>query len=53
MRILRITVQGLPLFKKELDISFFAQQRVDEDDDQADRQGGGSEADAGQIRDVQ
>lgn len=32
MKILRITVQGLPLFKKELDIAFYAQQRVSEDD---------------------
>lgn len=32
MRILRITVEGLPLFKEKLDLSFFAQQRVAEDD---------------------
>lgn len=32
MKILRITAQGLPLFKQELDIIFYAQQRVDEDD---------------------
>ena len=32
MKVLRITAQGLPLFKEELDISFFAQQRVEEDD---------------------
>ena len=32
MKILRITAQGLPLFKKELDILFYAQQRVDETD---------------------
>lgn len=32
MKVLRITTQGLPLFKEELDISFFAQQRVEEDD---------------------
>lgn len=32
MRVLRITAQGLPLFKEELDISFFAQQRVSDDD---------------------
>lgn len=32
MKILRITVQGLPLFKQELDIIFYAQQRVAEDD---------------------
>jgi predicted ATP-dependent endonuclease of OLD family len=32
MKILRITAQGLPLFKQELDILFYAQQRVCEDD---------------------
>lgn len=32
MKILRIIVQGLPLFKQELDIAFYAQQRVSEDD---------------------
>lgn len=32
MRILRITAKGLQLFKEELDISFFAQQRVADDD---------------------
>lgn len=32
MKILRITTQGLPLFKKDLDIFFYAQQRVGEDD---------------------
>ena len=32
MKILRITAQGLPLFKEDLDICFFAQQRVSEDD---------------------
>ena len=32
MKILRITVQGLPLFKQELEIAFYAQQRVSEDD---------------------
>lgn len=32
MKIFRITAQGLPLFKEELDISFFAQQRVADDD---------------------
>lgn len=32
MKLLRITAQGLPLFKQELDISFFAQQRVADDD---------------------
>lgn len=32
MKILRITAQGLPLFKEGLDICFYAQQRVSEDD---------------------
>lgn len=32
MKILRITVNGLPLFKKELDLVFYTQQRVNEDD---------------------
>ena len=32
MKILRITVNGLPLFKKELDLLFYTQQRVSEDD---------------------
>lgn len=32
MKILKITAQGLPLFKQELDISFFAQQRIADDD---------------------
>lgn len=32
MKILRITAQGLPLFKQDLDIVFYAQQRVSEDD---------------------
>lgn len=32
MKILRITAQGLPLFKEDLDISFHTQQRVSEDD---------------------
>ena len=32
MKILRITAQGLPLFKQDLDIAFYAQQRVAEDD---------------------
>ncbi len=32
MKILKITATGLPLFKEELNISFFAQQRVAEDD---------------------
>ncbi|MBQ8803929.1 MAG: ATP-binding protein [Tyzzerella sp.] len=32
MKVLRITAKGLPLFKEELDVSFYAQQRVAEDD---------------------
>ena len=32
MKILRITAQGLLLFKEDLDICFYAQQRVSEDD---------------------
>jgi AAA15 family ATPase/GTPase len=32
MKILRITAQGLPLFKEDLDICFYAQQHVSEDD---------------------
>ncbi len=32
MKILRITANGLPLFKKELDICFYTQQRVCEED---------------------
>ena len=32
MKILRITAKGLPLFKQELNITFYAQQRVSEDD---------------------
>lgn len=32
MKILRITAQGLPLFKQELDLVFYTQQRVGEDD---------------------
>ena len=32
MKILRITAQELPLFKEDLDICFYAQQRVSEDD---------------------
>ena len=32
MKMLRITAQGLPLFKQDLDIAFYAQQRVSEDD---------------------
>lgn len=32
MKILRITAEGLPLFKDELDIRFYTQQRVSEED---------------------
>ena len=32
MKILRITVQGLPLFKEELDICFYTKQRVSDID---------------------
>lgn len=32
MKILRINIQGLPLFKQELDILFYAQQRVNDED---------------------
>lgn len=32
MKILRITAQGLPLFKENLDVCFYTQQRVSEDD---------------------
>ena len=32
MKILRIIAQGLPLFKKDLDICFYTQQRVCEED---------------------
>ena len=32
MKILRIQAQGLPLFKEPLDLYFYAQQRVNEDD---------------------
>ena len=32
MKILRITAQGLPLFKTDLDICFYTQQRVCEED---------------------
>lgn len=32
MKILRITAQGLPLFKEDLDLCFYTQQRVSEDD---------------------
>lgn len=31
MKLLRITAEGLPLFKEKLDLSFFAQQRVSEE----------------------
>ena len=30
MKLLRITAEGLPLFKEKLDICFYAQQRVAE-----------------------
>lgn len=32
MKLLRVTAEGLPLFKENLDLSFYAQQRVSEDD---------------------
>lgn len=32
MKLIRITASGLPLFKKELDLTFYAQQRVREED---------------------
>lgn len=32
MKILRITAKGLPLFKEDLDICFYTQQRVSEED---------------------
>lgn len=32
MKILRITAKGFPLFKEDLDICFYTQQRVSEDD---------------------
>lgn len=32
MKILRINIQGLPLFKQELDILFYARQRVNDED---------------------
>ena len=28
MKLLRVTAQGLPLFKEKLDLPFYAQQRV-------------------------
>lgn len=31
MKLLRITAEGLPLFKERLDLTFYAQQRVEED----------------------
>ena len=31
MKLLRITADGLPLFKEKLDICFYAQQRVSEE----------------------
>ena len=31
MKLLKITADGLPLFKEKLDICFYAQQRVSED----------------------
>ena len=35
MKLIRITASGLPLFKEELDLSFYAQQRVHEEDKNA------------------
>ena len=32
MKLLRVTAQGLPLFKEKLDLPFYAQQRVAEED---------------------
>lgn len=32
MKLLKITAEGLPLFKEKLDLTFYAQQRVNEDD---------------------
>ena len=32
MKLIRITANGLPLFKEELDLTFYAQQRVYEED---------------------
>ena len=32
MKLLRITAEGLPLFKEKLDLNFYAQQRVAEED---------------------
>ena len=31
MKLLRITAEGLPLFKEKLDLNFYAQQRVSEE----------------------
>ena len=31
MKLLRVTVEGLPLFKEKLDLTFFAQQRVSDE----------------------
>ena len=31
MKLLRVTAQGLPLFKEKLDLPFYAQQRVAEE----------------------
>ena len=31
MKLLRITAEGLPLFKEKLDLSFYAQQRLTEE----------------------
>lgn len=32
MKILRVTANGLPLFKEDLDICFYTRQRVSEND---------------------
>ena len=32
MKLLRVTAQGLPLFKEKLDLPFYEQQRVAEED---------------------
>lgn len=31
MKLLRITAEGLPLFKEKLEVSFYAQQRIAEE----------------------
>lgn len=31
MKLLRITAEGLPLFKEKLDLTFYAQQRIAEE----------------------